>query len=150
LGVERLRSFLRSRSAVALDTTILIYQIEKNPCYFSFSDAIFAWLEENENSAISSTLSMTELMVPAHRDRDARTLQHYRGLLSTYPRLNWIAPDLETADVAARIRAEYGLKTPDAIHAATAIQSGVPGFLSNAPIFARVKELDALIIDDIL
>ena len=150
MGVARLRSFLRGRSVVALDTSILIYQFEKNPRYFSFSDAVFVWLEQNGNSAITSTLSMTELLVPAYRDGDARRLQHYRGLMITYPRLTLVAPDFGIADVAARMRADYGLKTPDAIHAATALQSNVPTFLTNDPVFQRVKELDALILDDIL
>ena len=150
MGVERLRSFLRPRNAVALDTSILIYQLEKNPLYYPFSDAVFAWLEQRDNSAITSTLSMTELLVPAHRDGDAWRLQNYRGLLSTYPRLTWIAPDLGIADVAARMRAEYRLKTPDAIQAATAIQLKVSTFLTNDVIFQRVKELDALVLDELL
>ena len=150
MGVERLRSFLRARSAVALDTSIFIYQFEKNPRYFPFSDAVFAWLEQNGNSAITSTLAMTELLVPAYRDGDARRLQQYRGLMMTYPRLTLIAPDFGIADLAARMRADYGLKTPDAIHAATALHLNVSGFLTNDPAFQRVKDLDALVLDDIL
>jgi predicted nucleic acid-binding protein len=115
-----------------------------------FSDAIFAWLEQNGNSAITSTLSMTELLVPAHRDQDTRRLQHYRGLMSTYPHLTWFPPDLVIADEAARMRADYGLKTPDAIHAATAIQSKVSAFITNDPIFQRVKEVEILVLEDLL
>ncbi len=150
MGVERLRSRLRSHNTVALDTSVLIYQLEKNPRYFPFSDAVFAWLEHPDNSAITSTLSMTELLVPAHRDGDARRLQHYRGLLTTYPGLAWLHPDLVIADTAARLRAEYRLKTPDAIQAATAIQSKVSIFLTNDPIFQRVKELETLVLDELL
>jgi predicted nucleic acid-binding protein len=135
---------------VALDTSVFIYQLEKNPRYFPFSDAVFAWLEQSGNSAITSTLSMTELLVPAYRDGDARRLQQYRGLMITYPRLRLIAPDFEIADVAARLRADYGLKTPDAIHSATALQLNVSAFVTNDPAFQRVKELDTLILDDIL
>jgi len=141
---------LRSHNTVALDTSVLIYQLEKNPRYFPFSDAVFAWLEHPDNSAITSTLSMTELLVPAHRDGDARRLQHYRGLLTTYPGLAWLHPDLVIADTAARLRAEYRLKTPDAIQAATAIQSKVSIFLTNDPIFQRVKELETLVLDELL
>jgi len=126
---------LRSHNIVALDTSVLIYQLEKNPRYFPLSDAIFAWLEHPGNSAITSTLSITELLVPAHRDGDAQRLQHYRGLLTTYPGLNWLHPDLVIADMAAQLRAEYRLKTPDAIQAATAIQSKVSLLLTNDPIF---------------
>jgi predicted nucleic acid-binding protein len=141
---------LRSRSAVALDTSILIYQLERNARYFPLSDAVFAWLEQQGNSAITSTLTMTELLVPAHRDGDARRLKNYHGLLTTYPSLTWIAPDLSVADTAARMRAYYGLKTPDAIQAATAIQFKVSTFLTNDPIFQRVNELETLVFDDLL
>jgi predicted nucleic acid-binding protein len=135
---------------VALDTSVFIYQFESNPRYFPLSDAVFAWLEHSGNSAITSTLSMTELLVPAYRDGDARRLQQYRGLMITYPRLRLIAPDFEIADVAARLRANYSLKTPDAIHAATALQLNVSAFVTNDPAFQRVKELDTLILDDTL
>ena len=92
MEVERLRSHLRLRNAVVLDTSVLIYQLEKHPRYFQLSDAIFAWLEDADNSAITSTVSMTELLVPAHRDGGVRRLQDYRDLLSTYPRLLWLPP----------------------------------------------------------
>lgn len=150
MGLERLRSFLHSRNAVALDTSILIYQLEVNPRYFPLSDVVFAWLEQRGHSAITSTLSLTELLVPAYRDGDTQRLQKYQGLLTTYPSLTWIAPDPGIADTAARMRAEYRLKTPDAIHAATAAHSKVSAFLTNDPIFQRVKELDALVLDDVL
>src|SRR5258708_8452508 len=135
LGVERLRSRLRSHKTVALDTSVLIYQLEKNPRYFPFSDAVFAWLEHPDNSAITSTLSMTELLVPAHRDGDARRLQHYRGLLTTYPGLAWLHPDLVIPETSARLRAEYRLKTPDAMQTSTPIQSNASIFIPNDPLF---------------
>jgi predicted nucleic acid-binding protein len=71
-------------------------------------------------------------------------------LLATYPGLTWIAPDLGIADTAARMRAEYRLKTPDAVQAATAIQLKVSGFLSNDPVFQRVAEFDTLVMDELL
>ena len=133
-----------------MDTSVLIYQLEKHPRYFQLSDAVFVWLERADNSAVTSTLSMTELLVPAHRDGDARRLQDYRGLFSTYPGLVWLPPDLVIADTAAQLRAEYRLKTPDALQAATAIQSRVSTFLTNDLIFQCVKELEVLVLDELL
>jgi predicted nucleic acid-binding protein len=133
-----------------LDTSILIYQVEQNARYFPLSDAIFAWLERRGNSAITSTLAMTELLVPAYRDGDSRRLDVYHGLLPNLPNLEWIAPDLEIADLAARLRATHKLKTPDAIHAATAINAQASGFLTNDPVFQRIKELDTLVLDEVL
>jgi predicted nucleic acid-binding protein len=148
LGVERLRSILHSRHFIALDTSIFIYQLDVNPSYFPLTDAVFAWLEEN--SAVTSTLSMTELLVPAYRIGDQRLMKTYYGLLKTYPNLTWIAPELDVAAVAARLRADYRLKTPDAIQAATAVYAKASAFMTNDPVFQRVRELDVLLLGELL
>ena len=150
MGLEPLRSFLRPRRTIALDTSVLIYQLDKNARYFSLSDFVFAWLERPGNSAITSTLSMTELLVPAYREGDEHRLKAYKGLLSTYPGLSWIPPDHGIAGIAARLRASYGLKTPDAIQAATAVNTQTRGFVTNDPVYRRVTELDTVVLDDLL
>jgi predicted nucleic acid-binding protein len=150
LEVEQLRTLLRPRRRVALDTSIFIYQVERNAKYFVLSDVVFEWLEKQGNEAVTSTLSLTELLVPAYREGNEKQIQTYYGLFRTFPSLTWIPPDLEVADIAARMRAAYGLKTPDAIHAATAIYSGVSAFLTNDPLFKRVKEIESLVLDDVL
>ena len=57
---------------------------------------------------------------------------------------------LPVADAAARLRAEYNLKTPDAIQAASAMSLQATGFISNDPAFKRLNTLDMLILDDLL
>jgi hypothetical protein len=39
------------------------------------------------------------------------------ALLSTFPHLEWVAPTLRIADVGAQLRADYYLRTPDALQA---------------------------------
>jgi predicted nucleic acid-binding protein len=150
LGVEQFRTLLRPRRRVALDTSIFIYQVEANPKYYALSDVVFEWLEKQGNVAVTSTLSLTELLVPVYREGNEKRIQTYYGLFRTFPSLAWIPPDLEIADIAARLRAAYGLKTPDAIHAATAIYTGVSVFLTNDPLFKRVKELESLVLGEVL
>lgn len=93
---------------------------------------------------------MTELLVQPYRDGDQRRVDEFYGLLSTYPNLEWIAPSLEIADVAARIRATHGLRTPDALQAATAVQASVSGLITNDPVFKRVTGLEVMILDDVV
>jgi predicted nucleic acid-binding protein len=150
LGIERLHSFLRSRRRVALDTSVFIYQLEANARYFALSDLVFAWLEQRGNTAFTSTLSMTELLVAAYRAGSRPQIQRYFGLLNTLPNLNWVVPDLNVADIAARMRADYRLKTPDAIQAASAVYAEVPAFITNDPVFKRVSELDCMVLEDLL
>ncbi len=85
---------------------------------------------------------MTELLVPAYRDSDQLRVNKFYALLSMYPNLDWIAPTLEIADTAALLRARHGLRTPDALQAATAAFSAVTGLISNDPIFERLNRFE--------
>jgi len=66
------------------------------------------------------------LLLP-YREADEQRADDFYGLLSTYPNLNCIAPILEIAELAARLRAHHRLPSPDARQAATAIDSRRPG-----------------------
>lgn len=150
MGVERLRAFLRRHRRIALDTSIFIYHLEPNPKYLAYTDPIFSWLEQSRSSAITSTITMTELLVLPYRQGDQTRANDFYGLLSTYPNLDWIAPNLEIADLAARIRALHRLRTPDALQAATAAHSLATGLITNDVAFERVEGFQTLVLDKLL
>ena len=145
-----LESFLRRHRRIALDTSVFIYQLEANDRYVKATDRVFEWLEKPHHCAVTSTVTMTELLVRPYMARDQRGVDEFYGLLSAYPNLEWVAPALEIADGAARIRAEHRLRTPDAIQAATAVRWGATGFVTNDPVFERVKEFETLVLDRLL
>jgi len=150
LEVARLRSFLRRHRRIALDTSIFIYHLESNPKYLAHTDPIFSWLERLGSTAVTSTITMTELLVLPYREGDEQQADDFNGLLSTYPNLEWIAPNLEIADLAARIRALHRLQTPDALQAATAVSSLATGLITNDPVFERLDNFETLILDRLL
>lgn len=150
MGVERLRNSLRRHRHVALDTSIFIYQLEANPKYVSLSDCVFSWLDSDTSKAVTSVITLTELLVKPYRESDADAASKCYALLSSYPNLEWISPTLETANLAARIRTTYRLRTPDALQAATAIEARATAMLSNDPLFKRIPDFDVLVFDDYL
>lgn len=150
MGLSRLRAFLRRHHLIALDTSVFIYQLEANARYLPLTDHIFIWLERPDSKAVSSTITMTELLVQPYRDSDEQRVDEFYGLLSTYPNLAWIAPSLEIADVAARFRALHRLRTPDALQAATAETSGATGLITNDAVFERVKTFETLVLERLL
>jgi predicted nucleic acid-binding protein len=93
---------------------------------------------------------MMELLLPSYLDHDENRIDEFYGLLSTYPNLQRIAPDLKAADITARIRAAHKLRTPDALQAATAIQANATGFITNDPVFSRIQEFETLVLDRLL
>jgi predicted nucleic acid-binding protein len=150
LGLTRLRAFLRRHKRIALDTSVFIYQLEANPRYVVLTDHIFMWVERPDHTAITSTITMIELLVQPYRDANEQRVNEFYSLLSTYPNLNWIAPDLEIADVAARIRAAHRMRTPDALQAACAVQAQATGLITNDPVFERVEAFETLVLDQLL
>lgn len=150
MEVTRLRSALRRHTVVALDSCIFIYQWEANLTYSPVTDCIFSCVEQGHPAAFTSTITMTELLVHPYRKGDEDQVDELMELFSTFPNLDWIVPDLEIARDAARIRGDHGLKTPDALQAATAIYANATALITNDSIFRRIKSFDSLLLDEFL
>ena len=150
MEVTRLRTFLRSHRRIALDTCIFIYQWEANPRYSFLTDSIFSSLERGDFAGVTSTVTITELLVHPYQDQDLERVNELAGLLSSYPNLEWIPPSLQIAILAAEIRANHRLPTPDALQAAAAVYSDATGLITNDSIFKRVAGLDVQVLDDCL
>jgi predicted nucleic acid-binding protein len=120
------------------------------PRYARITAPIFAGIEDGRQSALTSTITVTELLVQPYRDANEDRANQFYGLLTTYPHLEWIAPDLEIADLAARFRAQHGLRIPDALHAATAAGRQATGFITNDSVFKRVDAFETLVLEELL
>jgi predicted nucleic acid-binding protein len=149
LGLKDVGSFLSVHRRVAIDSSVFICFLEANPMYAQLANAVFVWIEKPEHLAVTSTVTLTELLVHAYRHNSDILIDKYYGLFPNYPNLQWIAPDLNISDLAARIRAPDQLRTPDALQAATAIHAAATGFVTNDFKFQRVSEFETLVLDDV-
>lgn len=150
MGLRRLGAFLQRHRRICLDTSVCIYQLEDNPRYVRLTDHIFTWLEQPDHAAVTSTITMTELLVQPYRDSGEQRVDGIYALLATYPNLEWLAPDLAVADIAARIRATHRLRTPDALQAATTVHARATALITNDPIFTRVHAFETMVLDQLL
>jgi len=93
---------------------------------------------------------MTELLVQPYRAFDEQRVDEFYGLPSTFPNLQWVAPNLEIADLAARFRALHHLRTPDALQAATAAHARATGLITNDAVFERLEAFETLVLEQLL
>ena len=84
----RLSAFLRRHRRIGLDTSIFIYELEANDRYVALADRVFAWIEQPGHTAVTSTITMTELLVQPYRESDEARVDQFYGLLTTYPHLD--------------------------------------------------------------
>jgi predicted nucleic acid-binding protein len=143
-----LAGFLKQHRSIHLDTSAFIYFVERHPRYFPVCEELFREIEAGRTKASTSTLTLLEVLVQPYRLQKEELVLKFYALLTTYPHLAWIPMDLKVADQAAKLRAEHGLKTPDAIQAASAIASGASGLVCNDKIFGKVKAFEGFILDD--
>lgn len=99
-------------------------------------------MEDGRTDAATSTLTLIEILVQPYRLKKEELVLKFYSLFTTYPHLKWVQLTLGISDMAAKLRAEHNLKTPDAIHMASAISCGATGFVCNDNAFRRVKDTD--------
>lgn len=138
------------RERIGLDTNVFIYFLEDHARYGSWCTALFDLIERGHNPAVTSTVTLLELLVQPYRDQKEELAQKIFALTSTYPRLEWAPVTMNLADRAAEIRARYRLSTPDAIQLATAIDHKAVRFYGNDRALRRVKEIECVIVDDLV
>ena len=114
-------------STVYLDTNAIIYLTEGNPHFKDSIDALFVELEKSGARLITSELTYTEVLVSPFKTGDIALISAYERLLDTL--IEPIPLGRPEMFMAARMRANTPkLRTPDALHLATAI-------LANANLF---------------
>ena len=118
-------------SLVLLDTVALIYFLESNERYSKKAEEIFSHIEAGELQGVMANLVFAELLVPLYRSGDSQGATGLANRLINFRNLEVVKLTTEISMEAARLRAEYGLRTPDAIHAATAIITRASGILTN-------------------
>ena len=140
-------SALPRGTRVGLDTSLFIYFLQDHPRFGEWCATLFTRIEQRHLEAVTSTISLLEVLVQPYRDRDDELAQKMYALLATYPGIGWIPVTIEVADRAADLRARYNLKTPDAIQVATALTQHASLFLAGDKAFKRVKEIECVILE---
>lgn len=138
---------------VALDSNTLIYAVEQVQGFYPLVRPLFEQAEQGRVRFVASELLIAEVLVRPEREADAELLALYDLALGPGDdATGWI----ETVPVSravlrrtARVRASYGLKTPDAIHAATALLAGVDEFVTNDAAFRRVAGLPVTLVSEL-
>lgn len=130
------------------DASALIYLIEgKEPFAGRVRRELAALAAQHpELGAALSRLTWLECRVGPMKSGDHVTLAAYDAFFAR-PDLQWIELGKDVVELAAAIRVEHGLRTPDALQAASCLQLG-PGhvFLTGDARFREVRGMNVRIL----
>ncbi|GLI92772.1 type II toxin-antitoxin system VapC family toxin [Methylocystis echinoides] len=125
-----IRNALRGRR-VYFDTNVFIYLLEGFPSFDSELQDIRDCILHAEAAISTSELTICEALVKPFRANDSRLLVTYRQFIEESGAFAVLPTHRDIYVRAGLYRAQFGLKTPDAIHVATAVDAKCGVFLSN-------------------
>ncbi len=138
---------LPQQARVYLDTVILIYSVEAQPHYRQLLYPLWRKISAGDLTAFTSALALLEVLVVPLRNQDRTLVADYETLLLNSD-LQLFPVDTTTLRQAAQLRAATSLRTPDAIHAAAALQAQCTHFLTNDRRFQQVTALPNVMLLD--
>ena len=142
-------SALAGHRLVALDTSVWIYHFEGSTAYGRAADGVLDAVAQGRIGAVASELVLLELLVAPLKKGAQDTADEIELALLYFPNLQ-LAPVTRAVLVhAAEIRARYGLRTPDAIMLATAVESGATLAVTNDSAWRKVNEIEVVLLRDL-
>jgi len=147
MGLKDLKSAILKAEKISCDANCFIYYFEAHKKFGPLAKEIFEALKKEKIKIFCSTILLTELLVSPFRDKDKNLISLYLSLKEREG-FTFVAPSVDIAIQAAKLRAKYNVKAPDAIHLATAIDSEVGFFITNDEKLKKVEEIETLVLKD--
>ena len=140
---------LPSNGPIYLDASPFIYSVERIEPYQALLEPLWKQAQAGQFTVVSSELVVSEILVRPLREGNKLAETLFRALLASNE-VRLIAATRSLWEETARLRANSGLKTPDALHAASALQAECTLFVTNDTDFRRIEGLPVAVLNDLL
>lgn len=131
-------------SVLTFDSAPIIYYLQDHPEFAPKFAPLFEGISQGRLSGVVSTITLAEVMAGPLQEGKEMLAAQYREVLSRAAGWQMMAVDEDIAAEAARLRARYRLRLPDAIQVATAIVSRSYALVTHDAALARVGEIRIL------
>lgn len=141
---------LPQNSSVYMDTNCVIYSYERVEPDRTILQPYWDGATAGTVEIITSEFTILEALVKPFKTQNTRLEAGLRQLLLQSSDVRLLPISRAVLERAARLRAETTLKTPDAIHAATALLAGAILFVTNDAAFRTLPGLNATVLSDLI
>lgn len=145
-----LHDALQGITVLGFDTAPLIYLVERHPAYVDIMREVVRRIDTGAIAGYSSVVTLTEVLTLPKRLGNTVVERAYRDVLLHSRHFTLRSIDEAMAEQAAALRAQYTLRTPDALQIATALHTGCQGFLTNDIALKRVSSLRVLVLNELV
>lgn len=126
---------------IAIDSVIFIYVWNKQPEFFKQAKRILELVSNGQANGVFSQIGLIELLTGPKRLGKKGLALLYKERVVNFPNLKISHLNDNVVEIASDLRAKYNLRTPDAIHIASAIDAKADKFITNDKSLKKVKEI---------
>jgi predicted nucleic acid-binding protein len=132
---------LAEGALVLVDSAPVIYTLESNPKFADHFAPLFARHERGEIGLAVSTVTIAEVLTGPFGAGEEALARRYRAVLDSWQ----VVPlTSDIAESAARLRAQYRLRLPDAVQVASALAINADALVTHDRDFGNVRGLRIL------
>lgn len=132
---------LSDGALVLVDSAPIIYILEAHPKLAARFEPLFARQERGEIAFAVSGVTVAEVLTGPFGSREEGLVRRYRAVLDSWQ----VVPlTSDIAESAARLRARYRLRLPDAIQVASALAVNAEALVTHDRDFGKVRGLRIL------
>jgi predicted nucleic acid-binding protein len=130
------------------DAQVCIYSVERHPVYAPLLRPLWQAVQAGTLEVVSSELTLLETLVGPLKRADTALAATYEQFFQQ-PGIRLLPITQPVLREAARLRATTRLRTPDAMHAATAAVAGCVLFVTNDVAFRGMVNLPLVVLQDL-
>ncbi len=146
----KFRRAIEKHRIVGFDTAPLIYFIEDVEPYADLLEPVFELLGSQRLHAVTSTITLADILTKPLADKKFGLVDEIKFALKSFSTLTMFAVDEKLAEAAALVRARHGIRLPDALQVAAAIQGGATLFITNDKRLKKIDAFEVLVPADFL
>lgn len=140
---------LPSSGMVYVDANIIIYSIEKVQPYRTILQPLWQAVQDGVLTVLTSELTLMEVLIKPFQTNDTTMEKLFRSFLSS-PGMQLEPINQQILDDAAKLRANTRLRTPDALHAATALRTQCKLFVTNDRDYRQCPGLSLALLSNLI
>lgn len=135
---------LQQEDLVVVDSAPLLYLLDGHPAFAPLFEGLFEAYEHGVVRIALSTIAVAEVLAGPFKHGQEALAKRYEKVLADF---ELVPVSQDIAVTAARLRAGTGLRLPDALQAATALEVGAAALVTHGRDLSRLTGLRVIVGD---
>ncbi len=132
---------------IGIDTAPLIYFIEEHHDYIHKIEKFFFGMDNGDFFVVTSTITLLEVLIHPLRQNNSIIASEYKEILLN-SNLRTIEITNDIAISAAKLRASYNIRTPDALQISAALSAKATFFFTNDSRLPQLPSINYITPDN--